>query len=165
MTEPRFKSREEYEAWKAAGAPLTPIDPTSPTTPSAPSVGVGAQLLVAWRVLPRWLKVVVILALLSLIGGLMQQTNPPRPTSRADDGFDGWSACTRAVAERLKAPSTARFHGPTASWHDQAKGTGWIRGQVDAQNSFGAMLRSTFECGLQRNDGYWGAQGVRIEGP
>jgi len=49
-------------------------------------------------------------------------------------------ACQNVVKNNLKAPSTANFVGvPKLSG-------GLISGQVEADNSFGASLRSSFQC-------------------
>ena len=49
-------------------------------------------------------------------------------------------ACQNVVKNNLKAPSTANFVGvPKLSG-------GLISGQVDADNSFGSSLRSSFQC-------------------
>jgi hypothetical protein len=44
--------------------------------------------------------------------------------------------------KKLKAPSTAEFSGTTAT----GGGPWTVTGQVDSQNSFGAMIRSPFGC-------------------
>ena len=49
-------------------------------------------------------------------------------------------ACQNAVMNNLKAPSTADFVGVP-----QVDGM-YIVGEVDAENSFGANLRSSFRC-------------------
>jgi hypothetical protein len=49
-------------------------------------------------------------------------------------------ACQSVVKNNLKSPSTAKFVGVPKS-----DGT-YIRGEVDAQNSFGATIRNSFRC-------------------
>jgi hypothetical protein len=56
--------------------------------------------------------------------------------------------CKQGVLQRLKAPGTATFGSSyEQSWHWKDH-PGWAVAnvQVDAQNSFGAQLRNTFEC-------------------
>lgn len=63
----------------------------------------------------------------------------------AEDDYDlnnasvAISQCEGEVKERLKAPSTAKFES-------NATGGGpWtVTGTVDAENSFGAMIRSSY---------------------
>lgn len=53
-------------------------------------------------------------------------------------------SCETMVERQLRSPSTARFVGVTSTG---AIRTGWtVRGGVDAQNGFGAVTRSAFEC-------------------
>jgi hypothetical protein len=54
-------------------------------------------------------------------------------------------SCENAVKRSLKAPSTAKFVGTKAV----GSGTTFrVTGEVDAENSFGAALRNTFECSV-----------------
>jgi hypothetical protein len=60
--------------------------------------------------------------------------------ARADDAL---VTCQQFVTDRLKAPSTAEFSGHEIINADPQ----WtVRGAVDAQNGFGAMLRSNYVC-------------------
>lgn len=52
-------------------------------------------------------------------------------------------ACKDQVKARLKAPSTAEFSDVEAVGY---AGSYTVTGNVDAENSFGAALRSTFSC-------------------
>lgn len=56
---------------------------------------------------------------------------------------DVTTACEQAVKARLKAPASADFDtSATESSPDR-----WtVSGSVDAQNSFGAKIRSSFSC-------------------
>ncbi|MDF2691703.1 MAG: hypothetical protein K0S65_86 [Labilithrix sp.] len=58
------------------------------------------------------------------------------------------SACEGAVEQNLKAPSSAEYDS-------SASGSGpWtVTGSVDAENSFGAMIRSTYTCSVEQADG------------
>lgn len=55
------------------------------------------------------------------------------------------SSCEKTIKEILKSPSTAKFPGLSkwSMWKDE--GVAYVQGYVDAQNSFGAMLRSDFQ--------------------
>lgn len=68
-------------------------------------------------------------------------------------------ACQDMVRDRLKSPASAQFSGVVAS------GAGplfTVRGKVDSQNSFGAMLRSSFSCQLHFDGEFFtGAAEVR----
>lgn len=55
-------------------------------------------------------------------------------------------ACERAVKEQLKAPSSAKF----VNMESQGAGGSFaVTGQVDAENSFGAMIRTSFSCTVE----------------
>jgi len=51
-------------------------------------------------------------------------------------------ACENLVSDQLKSPATAEYNDKAVG-----KGSRWtVTGTVDAQNGFGAMLRSSFQC-------------------
>lgn len=54
------------------------------------------------------------------------------------------AACEGEVKARLKAPSTARFSSGVSG----SDGDYTVAGQVDAENSFGATVRSTYTCAV-----------------
>lgn len=65
-------------------------------------------------------------------------------------------ACRQFVERSLKAPSTADFpfvNEFTAVGKE--RGPYIVRGYVDAQNSFGAMLRTNFACELHTDGKEW----------
>jgi RNA polymerase subunit RPABC4/transcription elongation factor Spt4 len=54
--------------------------------------------------------------------------------------------CRQAAEKSLKSPSTAQFHDGDTYFKDLGKGRSHIQLQVDAENSFGASLRTTIDC-------------------
>ncbi|UJP39325.1 hypothetical protein [Cellulomonas palmilytica] len=64
------------------------------------------------------------------------------PTSR-----EATAVCEDWVREKLKAPSSAEFSGATASGYGAGPYT--VSGKVDAQNSFGALIRSSWTCTIE----------------
>ena len=77
-------------------------------------------------------------------------TSAPDYKSQAD------IMCQVHVTNSLKAPSTAKFeYLPDASVEDLGNNTFGMNSYVDAQNSFGAMLRTNYYCKIQ----YIGADG------
>lgn len=52
-------------------------------------------------------------------------------------------SCREWVKEKLKAPASADFSSETTSY---SSGRYTVTGLVDAQNSFGAQVRSSFTC-------------------
>lgn len=53
-------------------------------------------------------------------------------------------ACEKAIAQELKAPSTADF--PDTNSRSTTGGSFDVRGVVDSENSFGGTVRSYFGC-------------------
>ena len=93
----------------------------------------------------------------------------PRPTDDAADAaheltLGAWTACQQFVEARLKAPATAQF--PTvdqAAVHSFGSGRYGVESYVDAQNSFGAMLRSRYACALKYDGTNWRLDAINIE--
>jgi hypothetical protein len=57
-----------------------------------------------------------------------------------------WAACKKAVLLQLKAPRTAVFAEKPSINVTVKSRRALITAEVDAQNSFGALLRSKFQC-------------------
>jgi len=90
---------------------------------------------------PWWLALLGGAVLLSVIIGVSSGAH--------DDGYDSnneyeaIAQCEAAIENRLKAPSTASFDSSATG-----SGTWIVSGTVDAENSFGAMVRNAFECSV-----------------
>lgn len=69
-------------------------------------------------------------------------------------------ACEGVVESNLKAPSTAEYDS-------SASGSGpWnVIGTVDAENSFGAKIRSTYSCTVERSGDTMTATLQSLSGP
>ncbi|MBA2952162.1 hypothetical protein GON03_19280 [Nocardioides sp. MAH-18] len=64
-----------------------------------------------------------------------------------DDGGGEYGAkdvCQQFVEDRLKSPGTADFSSEVAS--ENSDGSWTVRGDVDSENGFGALLRNSYEC-------------------
>src|SRR5690606_27387519 len=94
----------------------------------------------------KWiLALVVAVVMLAIIGAFTRKPYVERPDMYIPTEFDAYIMAKHFMTESLKAPSTAEF----ASRHksvirllerDKLK----VSSFVDAQNSFGAMLRTHF---------------------
>jgi hypothetical protein len=63
-------------------------------------------------------------------------------------------ACKNVATDRLRAPSTARFAGYTEQTvTDLGGGRFQVLSWVDAQNGFGAQVRTRYTCRVQSADG------------
>ena len=54
--------------------------------------------------------------------------------------------CKKAVLNSLKSPATARFVSSTKTSYNTVGGAYFNGGKVDAQNSYGALLRGSYYC-------------------
>jgi len=74
--------------------------------------------------------------------------------------------CQRPVTQRLRSPSSAKFPTittPGARSVHAGGGRYIVDGFVDAQNGFGAMLRSKWECEIKENaDKTWSLLNLKI---
>ncbi|PZF63343.1 hypothetical protein DEI81_08015 [Curtobacterium sp. MCBD17_013] len=84
--------------------------------------------------------IVALAIILTVIGSFSHSSDD----SVSDNSFEAKSACENQVKDHLKSPSTAKFN-------DSVSGVGpfTVTGTVDSENSFGAMLRSNFECSVR----------------
>jgi hypothetical protein len=72
---------------------------------------------------------------------------PAAPAKKQRTKIDVLVKAQTCVENNLKAPSTADFGFPDEEMVSQLNdSTYYVTGFVDAQNSFGAMLRSNYEC-------------------
>ena len=88
----------------------------------------------------------LIVAFLYLI---VQIFTPPTDTSMTPSQI-AWYGCRQAIENKLKAPKTAEFQRYSEkdirNINDKIY---YVYMYVDAQNSFGAMIRSDFTCNIE----------------
>jgi hypothetical protein len=95
---------------------------------------------------------VLLFFIFAIIGGI---TSKNKSTPDVPSEFDAFYMSQKFVNDRLKAPSTAKY--PSSS-DVSIKQTGnkWIvTGYVDAQNSFGAMIRQNYICEMEVSGKSW----------
>jgi hypothetical protein len=75
-----------------------------------------------------------------------------------------YSAVTNAVSEKLKAPATARFV-PLKEMEVKLddRGNALARGWVDAQNSFGALIRTHFSIEAENQGSRWHVRDINFK--
>jgi hypothetical protein len=93
-----------------------------------------------------------LLGLAVLIAIMLNPSSSPERTKERDASMAQIKA-ERFVRTTLRAPSTAKFSG--SSVVEQGNGVFVVRGAVDAQNAFGAMLRKNYVCRVQRTGDEW----------
>lgn len=93
------------------------------------------------------LGIIVAFFVISFFIGIFSGSNTGGNSTPKYDEFLAQADCESFVKKNLKAPSSADF-APHRELHITGSGTGpWtVVGYVDAQNSFGAKIRSTFTC-------------------
>jgi hypothetical protein len=99
-----------------------------------------------------WVAAVVIAAL--AIGGVASGASFGGGGGEEDSGATSagaQEACQDRVETLLKSPATAKFSDVVAV--PQGADTWKVTGSVDSENSFGALLRSSFACMAESDDG------------
>jgi len=107
----------------------------------------------------RWFLVVggVIVGLVVLIG-VMSSVGDDSSDTGEPSASSAVSGCQQFVERRLKAPSTADFTGMAAI---PTGANGWrVDGSVDAENSFGAKVRTGFTCHMHSSGDRWVLEGI-----
>jgi hypothetical protein len=121
------------------------------------------------------LTIIIVVGLIVWWGSKGDSTNsptaPPAAANTAPDKITAWTMAEEFVKKNLKSPSTADFGSVFGDYQDPNNGTQdlgggrfYCHGWVDAENSFGAKLRTNWECTIKfvGNDN-WAAESVKIE--
>jgi hypothetical protein len=120
---------------------LAPAEPSAPPIPKKKPLSTGCIIILA---------LVGVLVVLLLIMNSVDSKKPP------DYRYEAFIQCQVAIQNVLKAPKTADFESYANSYVKDEGGNKYtVRVSVDAENSFGAMIRSTFECKVTRNGSSW----------
>jgi len=98
---------------------------------------------------------VILVIIVVCIGGAVLIFGRDDDTSTSPSQ-SAWYTCRMFIEDHLKAPKTAEFERYNASRVYQLNTSEWIvTMRVDAQNSFGAMIRSDFKCQLRDEGETW----------
>lgn len=123
---------------------------TNMSTPSRPS---------RWR----WFALTpIVFGVVVLAVQLITSTSSGAAPGGDREGAD--RVCRERVLAKLRAPGTARFSGGTVSFLPGETAEFYTaRGQVDAQNGFGALLRVSYQCDLTRErNSFWQVTSVVV---
>jgi hypothetical protein len=82
-----------------------------------------------------------------LFGGCTALMSMNQEEYDPNNEYEVISQCEARIEEQLKSPATAKFDSTATG-----SGTWTVRGTVDAENSFGATVRSNYECTVVVND-------------
>jgi hypothetical protein len=83
-------------------------------------------------------------------------------SSRSTGDNGAYNACKTFVKDKLRAPSTAKFADHSVT-HTGSEYT--VTGSVDAQNGFGAQIRSTYTCTVTDTGESWHLENVDVATP
>lgn len=111
-----------------------------------------------------WAIAISCVALVFLIPMLYKRFNPPPPLTAEEQKPFAYNAAIQFTTKELKAPSTAKFSTFKESTIAFEGNTYTVLGWVDAENTFGAMLRHKFLCdlSLQEDGKLWQCASVKI---
>ena len=83
-----------------------------------------------------------LLIFIPLIFIIIAVSNSDGDSSSNSGQYEAIAQCEARIENLLKAPATADFETSASG-----SGSTWtVTGSVDAENSFGALIRSTFQC-------------------
>jgi hypothetical protein len=88
-----------------------------------------------------WVVGGIFAALVIFVVGCTALTSANRKAYDPNNKLEAIAQCEATVEDRLKSPATAQFDSEATGY-----GTWSVTGTVDAENSFGAMVRSDYEC-------------------
>lgn len=121
----------------------------------------GAKAPYRWS----WWKIAIgVFVVLVAVNSVMHSSDPESRERSAQMAaeIDAEVLCKKAVRQRLKAPSTADFGSMRIAAKADGSGHDLI-GEVDAENAFGAKLRTKFICQVTRQGEQMQAQATLIE--
>jgi hypothetical protein len=120
---------DERPAARPTAGPLSAgaADALKPPKPRLGCFGIGCIGILA-------------LVAFAVIAGLIGSSGGERTTDR---GVEARIYCEDEIRDRLKAPSTAEFESSYSGTDPVV-----VQGTVDAENSFGAMVRNSFQCSV-----------------
>lgn len=105
-----------------------------------------------WSIAIFCIVVVLLIEGCTMMIGKGAAPAPVRQKSEETKKLEAWTQCHTIVEESLKAPSTASF-----PWRMNVQVGGGdvytVDSYVDAQNGFGAMIRTRYFCQLQYDAG------------
>ncbi len=91
----------------------------------------------------------------------------PRNPRAGGQEIEAFVMCEDPVKAQLRAPSTAEFpstRAPGVSARHLGEGVYSVRGFVDSQNGFGAMLRTSWTCEIAENANQtWSLRNLKID--
>jgi hypothetical protein len=105
-----------------------------------------------------WLSILFFIALIAGCSALVANNDPTKDPANIQ--YNAQQTCEGWVKDKLKAPATADFGGAAEVVTDDPSDPALepaftITGVVDAQNGFGANVRSTWTCSIHTSGTQW----------
>ena len=129
------------QPWPQQAPPQAPPPAPAPKKPTRGTQAIGVLFLIALVVLCG-----------TFIPSLVNRSSEPTAPTQADIDADAIRVCEDFTKKQLKAPSTAKFSGEAVSHSGDSYA---VTGDVDSQNSFGAMLRNRYICTVTASGDRW----------
>jgi hypothetical protein len=145
MSIPSGPDKFYVEAKAAPKAQNPPVPPNAPSFVMGVGVRSNRNKSKEWKVV----AVVIGVTILAIAGAANESAHPSQDPATVGSGGSATDACHAAVSSDLTAPATAHFHDEQSS--DGAFGGVTITGEVDSENSFGALLTSSYTCDVDAN--------------
>jgi hypothetical protein len=133
-----------------------------PAVPAAPVAIQGNTAPIPKRPMSGSMKFLIATPFLILVAGFLGylNSNAAADPDRNNNDITAVYACEKAVAENLKAPATAKFSSQAGGGNPI-----WtVTGYVDAENSFGALIRSAYACEVTITGGSSHTTITRLDG-
>lgn len=124
---------------------------TDPAEPAEPAAGAPATRVPA-KLGPVGNTIVVVIVIAIVAFCAFGNHGGDSKDKQSAKNADATSACEKFVKDDLKSPASAQFSGEDVS-HDGSIYT--VTGDVDSDNSFGALIRNSFTCTIRDDDTVW----------
>lgn len=139
----QWKNKEDYERWKAEKLKQAASSFSNPEVIEEPDDNSNTKNK------PRKLTKIelfglIFLCLIVLVGIFGNKNDTTKVKTYGFKKIDAFVMSQEIVKQYLKAPSTAKFASYAGSIVTQEGNLFYVTSYVDAQNSFGAMLRNRY---------------------
>lgn len=140
----------DQPAWAERPWEQQPASTTGPGDPQPPPAKRGKGCVLGC--LGMVALVIVLAVSCSVMGGSNGDSSP--------SSYEAERQCQVWVRDQLRAPSTADFSQTTSTGGPSS----WsVSGVVDAENGFGAMLRTSWTCDIRLDGDTWRGSAVLLD--
>lgn len=122
-----------------------------PGTPASADVASDSTAPVSAK--RGWVVILALVGLVSFCSIAVSDDADELPGS-AELEYEAQDVCHQFVEKRLRAPATARFERFDEATITVSGGVHTVRGHVDSENGYGALVRSNYTCQVRHTDGH-----------